>query len=431
MELEDLLEQGYVISHVNEVDPSEVLNEYRQKFNKEGITEEQFYTLVSKPNEPSVLDSPFSIRRYVYSIGPAGGPDLIPTSREFCRRMMGKRQLVWRFEDINLLSTQLNSEDTDRKIIPRPKGARVNTWLYLGGANCRHRWMEIHLDPGERVRNNKQRALKDSKVTLDAPGQAGQVNEGVQYGRERDPQTLREESMSYDDSNILPYTKEVDDEVLLKDLPIGFLQGVPVYNTKEEAEGKSVSMGCEGVYEKVDYLGRESFRPCRTMKKNSFSTREEHFKLDDEKRMIYAPAMIPNKLIRRYEPGEGEYWVRFTKEAIERGAHKFLMEGRTTPEFVNYEHTDKKFDGIYLVESWIVGSEEDKIYDYGYTRDSVPEGSWVVGYKVDNDELWNDYVKKGLVKAVSVEGLFDMSFKSEKKDEYLLEEVINILNQID
>jgi hypothetical protein len=326
--------------------------------------------------------------------------------------MMGKRQLVWRFEDIQLLSAQLNAEDRDRKIIPRPKGASVDCWLYAGGAACRHRWLEISLDPGERVKNNKQDMEKKSVLTTDAPGQAGKLNETPQYGRERDPQTLREESMSKDD------------------VPVGFIQGVPVYQTEDEAKGKSTAMGCEGIYEKIDYMGKECFRPCRMRKSNEFSSVEHKFKLDEEKRMIYAPAMIPNKLIRRYEEGEGEYFVRFSKEAIERGAHKFLMEGRTSPEFVNYEHTDKKFDDIYLVESWIVGSEEDKIYDYGYSREDVPSGSWVVGYKVDNDELWNDYVKKGLIKAVSVEGLFDMSFSKERHDEYLLDEVINIITQI-
>ncbi len=416
MELEDLLEMGYEITNYREIDPQQIMDEYRDEFNKKEITEEQFYRLTSKPNEPSIMDSPFRLRRYVYAIGPQGGPDLIPTSREFCRRMMGKRQLVWRFEDINLLSAQLNAEDRDYKIIPRPKGAGVNTWLYLGGANCRHRWIELSLDPGSRVSNNKQKAGKDAIISMDAPGQAGKVNEGVQYGRTRNPQTLEEESTG---------------QFSQKDLPIGFMDGVPVYSNKEEAQGKSIAMGCEGVYEKVEYLKGEAFRPCRARNRNEFTSQEFEFRLDDEKRIIYAPAMVPNKLIRRYEPGEGEYFVRFSKEAIEKGAHKFLAEGRTTPEFVNYEHTDKKFDDIYLVESWIVGSEEDKIYQFGYDRDQVPEGSWIVGYKVENDELWEDYVKKGLVKAVSVEGLFDMSFNRTQSDEYLLSEVINILNQID
>jgi len=458
VELEDLLDMGYVITEAKEIDPSEIVSEYKETFSEKKITEEQFYRLSSKPNEPSLLDSPFRLRRYVYSIGPQGGPDLISTSRQFCRRMMGKRQLVWRFEDINLLSTQLNSEDRDYKIIPRPKGASVNCWLYAGGANCRHRWTELSLSPGDRVKNNKQIAEQDAIISMDAPGQAGKLNEVPQYNRQRNPSTLREESMSTQKFNIIGDVDgepvySTEEEALQRaselgcegthrhgegfmacsshgDVPVGFLQGVPVYETEQEAKSKSQAMGCEGIYEKVDYMGKESFRPCRSRNSNEFSSKNYEFKTDEEKRMIYAPAMIPNKLIRRYEPGEGEYFVRFSREAIERGAYKYLAEGRTTPEFVNYEHSDKKFDDIYLVESWIVGDEQDKIYEYGFTQEQVPSGSWVVGYKVSNDELWNEYVKKGLIKAVSVEGLFDMSFSKHKTDEYLLNEVINIITQI-
>ena len=430
-ELEELLTNGYVITEAREINPSEVVSEYRDSFNKKDITEEQFYKLTSSPNEPSLLDSQFRLRRYVYAIGPQGGPNLIPTSREFCRRMMGKRQLVWRFEDLQFLSLQLNGEDSSRKIIPRPKGAVVDVFTYAGGSNCRHRFLEISLDPGDRVRNNAQRAQKDANYVLEAPGQAGKVNDPVQYGRERNPEVVREESMSYDTNGLEPYTREDDENILLKDLPIGFLQGVPVYTSEKEAQSKSTAMGCEGVYERVEYMGDEAFRPCRSRRSNEFSSQEHQFKMDDEKRMIYAPAMVPNKLMRRFEPEEGEYWVRFSKEAIERAAYKYLAEGRTTPEFVNYEHSDKKFSDIFLVESWLVGSEEDKIYEYGYTREQVPEGSWIVGYKVNDDELWENYVKKGLVKAVSVEGLFDMSFNRVEKDEYLLEQVINLIKQVD
>ena len=52
-----------------------------------------------------------------------------------------------------------------------------------------------------------------------------------------------------------------------------------------------------------------------------------------------------------------------------------------------------------------------------------------VGYRVDNDEVWS-MVKDGKVKGVSIEGNFEHSFSKNKQDEYLLEEIINILNQI-
>jgi hypothetical protein len=108
-------------------------------------------------------------------------------------------------------------------------------------------------------------------------------------------------------------------------------------------------------------------------------------------------------------------------------AQRFLIEGRTNK--TNLEHTDIKFEDVYLVESWIVSSEQDKAYSLGYTKEQVPIGTWMVGFKVDNDEVWN-MVKEGKVKGLSIEGNFEYKFSSTDTDEYLLKEIINILNQI-
>ena len=37
---------------------------------------------------------------------------------------------------------------------------------------------------------------------------------------------------------------------------------------------------------------------------------------------------------------------------------------------------------------------------------SMPVGTWMVSVKVDNDEIWNDFVKTGKVKGFSIEGYF-------------------------
>ncbi len=36
----------------------------------------------------------------------------------------------------------------------------------------------------------------------------------------------------------------------------------------------------------------------------------------------------------------------------------------------------------------------------------MPKGTWMVSMKIKNSEVWNDYVKTGLVKGLSVEGYF-------------------------
>ena len=401
-ELEDLLEDGWIITEYKDAVEDEIINDFREQFNEQKITEQQFYKIATKPNEPSILDLGARKRRFVYAIGPAGGPDLISTSREFCRRMMGKRQLVWRLEDIQLLSTQLNSEDRDYKIIPRPKNAPVDLFLYKGGANCRHRWMEVSLERDERVYNNKEVAIDDAAIVMDAPAQAGGVNEPVQYGRKRD---------------VVEFNEQI--------LPKGFLKGLPVFEKEDDAMVESQKFGCKGVYQKVEYMGKEMYRICNLTERKQD---EYKFGVNDEQRMLYAPAMIPNKLIRRYENGK-EFYVRFSKDSIKRAAYKFLMEKRI--DKVNLEHSDTKFKDVYLVESWISG-KDDKIYDYGFSKEDVPEGSWIVGYKVYNDDVWNNYIKTGKIKGFSVEGLFEMDFKKSEQslDNYIMEEIINILKNV-
>jgi hypothetical protein len=99
----------------------------------------------------------------------------------------------------------------------------------------------------------------------------------------------------------------------------------------------------------------------------------------------------------------------------------------------NLEHTDYKFQDAVMVESWIVG-EDDKTYSLGFTQDQIPAGSWMAAYKIldtpQGDELWEKYIKSGKVKGGSVEGNFILNFSTQKTDEYLLEEIINIIKTI-
>jgi hypothetical protein len=159
-----------------------------------------------------------------------------------------------------------------------------------------------------------------------------------------------------------------------------------------------------------------------------------HFKTDEEKRMVYMPLMIPNILIPRYdELTQERYWVRFTPESIERIRDKFHFELRLRD--TNLEHTDKKFKDAIMVESWLVSGPTDKAYQLGFTQEQIPFGTWMSGYKVldteEGNEIWDKYIKTGKVRGASVEGNFLLKFSDQKNDEYLLEQIINILTQID
>lgn len=141
---------------------------------------------------------------------------------------------------------------------------------------------------------------------------------------------------------------------------------------------------------------------------------------NEDKRMIAAPIMVADKLIRRYKDGE-EYFVYFNGETIEQLAHKYMQEKRQ--DSVNLEHDpDKEVDSVTLVESWITG-ENDRSQDYGF---NLPEKSWFGIFKVEDDDLWKR-VKEGEFKGVSVEGFFKNEVveefidvkRGESKDDYV------------
>ena len=159
----------------------------------------------------------------------------------------------------------------------------------------------------------------------------------------------------------------------------------------------------------------------------------QEFSVDNEKRMVYSPLMIPNILIPRLDEDTNEkYFVKFTPSVIEKIQNLYMIEKRL--DQTNYEHTDKKIESVVMVESWLVSGESDKAYQLGFSRSDIPDGTWMGGFKVldtpEGDNIWNNYIKTGKVKGFSVEGNFLMNFSRLKTDEYLLDEIINIIKQI-
>jgi len=122
--------------------------------------------------------------------------------------------------------------------------------------------------------------------------------------------------------------------------------------------------------------------------------------INKEKRLLMGALLIPQKPIYR-KSGKEEYYIFFSRKTVERASQMYLQNGNQSNSTL--EH-DSQLKGLTLVESWIV---EDKVKDktalYGL---DVPVGTWMGSVKVDNDEVWNDYVKSGKVKGFSIEGYF-------------------------
>ena len=126
----------------------------------------------------------------------------------------------------------------------------------------------------------------------------------------------------------------------------------------------------------------------------------EFKEVDNEKRILMGAAMIPEKPIYRRD-GEEEYYVFFTKETIQRAAELYLTNGKQGNATLEHQ---AKLTGLTLVESWIIeDSQKDKSAAYGL---EYPVGTWMVSMKVNNGDVWDEYVKSGKVKGFSIEGWF-------------------------
>ena len=146
-------------------------------------------------------------------------------------------------------------------------------------------------------------------------------------------------------------------------------------------------------------------------------------KLDEEKRIVTGPALIPNKQIFRSDRENGDYYIWFSKQTVAKCNQLFFKN--YNQKNVTFEH-EYAVDGNYIFESWIKEDEtNDKSNMYGY---DAPLGSWFISMKIENDQVW-DAVKAGTVKGYSIEGHFadalDLS-KTQTEDQKL----INTIKQI-
>jgi hypothetical protein len=156
--------------------------------------------------------------------------------------------------------------------------------------------------------------------------------------------------------------------------------------------------------------------------------KSQEFKLaevDKEKRILMGALLIPNKPIYRRN-GEDEYYIYFSKDTVLKASQMYLMQGKQNNSTLEHQY---EINGLSLVESWIV---EDKVHDKSvkYGMD-LPLGTWVGSVKVNNDNIWNEFVKTGKVKGFSIEGYFadKMERPQEKINDFSSDELLKEIDQ--
>ena len=162
--------------------------------------------------------------------------------------------------------------------------------------------------------------------------------------------------------------------------------------------------------------------------------KSQEFKLaeiDGERRILMGALLIPNKPIYRRN-GEDEYYIYFSKDTVLKASQMYLMNSKQNNSTLEHQY---ELEGLSLVESWIV---EDKVHDKSVKFGmDLPLGSWVGSVKVNNDKIWNEFVKTGKVKGFSIEGYFADKMERPKepideglsKEDLMVQEIIGIIKE--
>jgi len=131
--------------------------------------------------------------------------------------------------------------------------------------------------------------------------------------------------------------------------------------------------------------------------------------VSEERRELLGAALIPGLEIYRKDDKTGEeYYLTFTPEAIRKAAQIFMKKGSQAN--LNMQHTDTPAK-TYIYQSYIVDDSRGMPSPTGL---NLPNGSWVLGAKVESPEVWAE-VKAGRANGFSIEGMVVFSKQAENK----------------
>jgi hypothetical protein len=141
--------------------------------------------------------------------------------------------------------------------------------------------------------------------------------------------------------------------------------------------------------------------------------------IDEDRRIVTGPAMRADiKIPRKDENGE-LYYGFFSEDTVRQSAQLFFKKNSNANN-TNLEH-QFEVEGVYVFESWLVEDPNmDKSKALGFS--DVKKGDWWVSMKIENDTIWNNYLKSGLIKGFSVE------IKAHEKEVEILSKIKDILS---
>lgn len=122
---------------------------------------------------------------------------------------------------------------------------------------------------------------------------------------------------------------------------------------------------------------------------------------DEERRLIMGCVMRAGFPIYRKD-ANGEYYTSFSASTIRQMAEKYLEENRANR--VNLMHSGEEVRGVQMVQLFIKDSSRG-IVPAGF--EDIEDGSLFAEFHINDDGIW-DWIKQGILRGFSLEGLFVM-----------------------
>ena len=122
---------------------------------------------------------------------------------------------------------------------------------------------------------------------------------------------------------------------------------------------------------------------------------------DDEQQIVTSVVMLANTPIYRNDDGY-EYKLVFTPEAIKKMAFDYFSKNNFNK--ISIEHNGEVLEGsAILLESYFVDSVKSVPQKFG----KIPDGSWIMSYKVVDKKIW-DMIKNKKLRGFSIEVVADL-----------------------
>lgn len=127
------------------------------------------------------------------------------------------------------------------------------------------------------------------------------------------------------------------------------------------------------------------------------------FSVDEDRHLLRGVVMLADTLIYRVN-GDYEYYIKYTKETLEKMAEKMLSDHTFNTVDIEHDH-NMLGEGDAELRELFIKDVEKGINPVGF--ENVPDGSLLCTYHIENEDIWRR-VKNGEFRGFSLEGLFSI-----------------------